>query len=42
LLDGEVFTGAMAQAVLAKRRAALEADYRSGARALKETVETGG
>jgi hypothetical protein len=39
LLDEEVFTGAMAHALLAERRAALEADYQSSAKALKETAE---
>jgi uncharacterized protein YndB with AHSA1/START domain len=39
LLDEELFTGAMAQAVLAGRRGALEACYQANATALKATVE---
>jgi hypothetical protein len=39
LVDEEVFSGAMAQAVLTEHRTALEADYQAGAAALKRTVE---
>ncbi|WP_127357331.1 SRPBCC family protein [Actinacidiphila soli] len=39
LLDEEVFTGAMAEAVLAEHRTTLEADYQASAAALKETAE---
>lgn len=39
LPDEEVFTGAMARAVLGQHHAALEAEYQASATALKETVE---
>jgi uncharacterized protein YndB with AHSA1/START domain len=39
LVDEEVFSGAMAQVLLAKYRTALEADYQASAAALKKTVE---
>jgi uncharacterized protein YndB with AHSA1/START domain len=40
LVDEEVFSGALAEALLAEHRTALEADYQAGAEALKRTVES--
>ncbi len=39
LEDEEVFTGTMAEAVLSEHHAAVEANYRAAAAALKDTVE---
>ncbi|WP_052371835.1 SRPBCC domain-containing protein [Amycolatopsis taiwanensis] len=39
LVDEEVFSGAMAQTLLAEHRTALEAEYHAGAVALKAVVE---
>jgi uncharacterized protein YndB with AHSA1/START domain len=39
LVEEEVFEGAMAEAVLAEHRTALEADYQAGAEALKKVAE---